>query len=110
MIQFLQAVFDGLSQGGVYAVLAVGVAVVSAVMSFPNFAHGWLVMWAASITVSLTAAIPLLPALLIATAIVVVIAVASPADPWAAGRSARTASRMSMVTSAGIWNGTTPLN
>ncbi|WP_103662726.1 branched-chain amino acid ABC transporter permease [Microbacterium sp. CJ77] len=75
MIQFLQAVFDGLSQGGVYAVLAVGVAVVSAVMSFPNFAHGWLVMWAASITVSLTAAIPLLPALLIATAIVVVIAV-----------------------------------
>ena len=38
MTQFLQALFDGLSQGGVYAVLAVGVAVVSAVMSFPNFA------------------------------------------------------------------------
>lgn len=75
MIQFIQALFDGLSQGGVYAVLAVGVAVVSSVMSFPNFAHGWLVMWAASLTISLTAAMPLLLSLATATVIVVVITV-----------------------------------
>lgn len=75
MTQLLQALFDGLSQGGVYAVLAVGVALVSAVMSFPNFAHGWLVMWAASVTVSLLASVPLVLAVILATAIVIVISV-----------------------------------
>ncbi|MEV4775945.1 branched-chain amino acid ABC transporter permease [Microbacterium sp. LTA6] len=73
MTQLLQALFDGLSQGGVYAVLAVGVALVSAVMSFPNFAHGWLVMWAASLTVFLSAFVPLLVAVSIATLVAVVI-------------------------------------
>lgn len=75
MMQLLQVLFDGLSQGGVYAVLAVGVAVVSAVMNFPNFAHGWLVMWAASVTVTLTAILPLLPALAIAAVVIVAISV-----------------------------------
>lgn len=88
MTQFLQALFDGLSQGGVYAVLAVGVAVVSAVMSFPNFAHGWLVMWAASLTVSLSGAVPLLPALMIATVAIVVIAVMGGLLTFLAGSAA----------------------
>ena len=88
MTQFLQALFDGLSQGGVYAVLAVGVAVVSAVMSFPNFAHGWLAMWAASLTISLISAVPLLVALVIATAIVVVFTVVAGRLTFLMGKSA----------------------
>jgi len=88
MTQLLQALFDGLSQGGVYAVLAVGVAIVSAVMSFPNFAHGWLVMWAGSLTVSLTATMPLLLALVVSIGIVVVLTVIGGRLTFLAGHAA----------------------
>lgn len=68
MTELIQALLDGISQGGTYAVLAVGVAIVSAVMSFPNFAHGWLVVWAASVTMLLAGSLPLVVALLVGTA------------------------------------------
>lgn len=71
MIQFLQALLDGLSLGSMYAVLAVGVAVVGAVMSFPNFAHGWQVMWVAALTVMLGAAMPTGFALILASLVVI---------------------------------------
>jgi branched-chain amino acid transport system permease protein len=71
MTELLQALIDGLSQGSMYAVLAVGVAIVSAVMSFPNFAHGWLVVWAALVTVVLAGSVPLIVAIVIGAAVAV---------------------------------------
>ncbi|MEV4991644.1 branched-chain amino acid ABC transporter permease [Pseudarthrobacter sp. LMD1-1-1.1] len=88
MIQLLQALFDGISQGGVFAVLAVGVALLSSVMSFPNFAHGWLVMWTASLTVSLSTAVPLALALAIAIAIIIAITVVAGRLTFLTGNSA----------------------
>lgn len=71
MIGILQVLLDGLSQGSTNAVLAVGVAVVGSVMSFPNFAHGWLVMWVAAFTVILPSLFPITSAFVIGTIVVV---------------------------------------
>jgi len=43
MVQLLQNIVDGLGRGGIYALLALGVAVVFGIMHLLNFAHGELI-------------------------------------------------------------------
>ena len=43
MIELLQNLIDGLGRGSIYALLALGVAVIFGVMHLLNFAHGELI-------------------------------------------------------------------
>ncbi len=40
MIEFLQQLINGLSQGSIYALIALGYTMVFGVLRFINFAHG----------------------------------------------------------------------
>ena len=43
MIGLLQSLIDGLGRGSIYALLALGIAVIFGVMHMVNFAHGELI-------------------------------------------------------------------
>ena len=43
MTELLQQVVDGLGRGGIYALIALGIAVIFGVMHLVNFAHGELI-------------------------------------------------------------------
>ncbi len=43
MVELLQNIIDGLGRGGIYALLALGIAVVFGIMHLLNFAHGELI-------------------------------------------------------------------
>lgn len=43
MIELIQQIIDGLGRGGIYALLALGIAVIFGVMHLINFAHGELI-------------------------------------------------------------------
>ena len=43
MIDLLQSLIDGLGRGSIYALLALGIAVIFGVMHMVNFAHGELI-------------------------------------------------------------------
>ncbi|HYF83422.1 MAG TPA: branched-chain amino acid ABC transporter permease [Clostridia bacterium] len=47
MYNFLQQLINGLSIGGVYALMAVGYSLVYSIMNFSNFAHGGVIMFGA---------------------------------------------------------------
>lgn len=47
MSNFLQQMINGLSIGGVYALMAVGYSLVYSIMNFSNFAHGGVIMFGA---------------------------------------------------------------
>lgn len=47
MVNFLQQLINGLSIGGVYALMAVGYSLVYSIMNFSNFAHGGVIMFGA---------------------------------------------------------------
>lgn len=75
---FWQQVFNGLSAGGIYALIAVGFSLIYSIMRYINLAHGSLIMIGAYIGYAVVTAtnFPLIPALLAAavgTAIVSVI-------------------------------------
>ena len=44
MLEFLQQLLNGLAQGGIYALIALGYTMVYGILRFINFAHGELVM------------------------------------------------------------------
>lgn len=101
MTELLQNVIDGLGRGSIYALLALGIAVIFGVMHLLNFAHGEL------ITVSGYAAYALFQNdwswYLIAPAIVVVSIVVSLLIEWIAFSRVRGASDFTMLlTSFGI--------
>ena len=76
MTTFLQQLFNALSLGGVYALVALGLTLVYGVMRVPNFAHGGLYMLGAYFTYeALTRfGLPYLPALLVAALLVALLA------------------------------------
>ena len=43
MTELIQQIIDGLGRGGIYALLALGIAVIFGVMHLINFAHGELI-------------------------------------------------------------------
>ena len=43
MIEVVQQVVDGLGRGGIYALIALGIALIFGVMHLVNFAHGELI-------------------------------------------------------------------
>ena len=47
MENFLQQMINGLSVGGIYALMAVGYSLVYSIMNFSNFAHGGVIMFGA---------------------------------------------------------------
>lgn len=75
---FWQQIFNGLSAGGIYALIAVGFSLIYSIMRYINLAHGTLIMIGAYIGYIVVTAthLPLMPALLAAamgTALVSVI-------------------------------------
>ncbi len=78
MTELLQNLVDGLGRGSIYALLALGVAVVFGVMHLLNFAHGELItvsgyatFWALGAGWSWWLAVPLIIAVSIVTALVI---------------------------------------
>ncbi len=78
MTELLQNLIDGLGRGSIYALLALGVAVIFGVMHLLNFAHGELItvsgyaaMWALTSGVSWWLAVPLIIVVSIATSLVI---------------------------------------
>lgn len=67
---FWQQVFNGLSAGGIYALIAVGFSLIYSIMRYINLAHGTLIMIGAYIGYAVVTAtnFPLIPALLAAAA------------------------------------------
>jgi len=72
-VSVLQSLIDGIALGALYALVAVGLALVFGVMRLVNFAHGELIT-AAGYTLALTSAWP--RALSVASALVVAVALA----------------------------------
>ena len=50
MTELIQQIMDGLGRGSIYALLAIGIAVVFGVMHLVNFAHGELITVSAYVT------------------------------------------------------------
>lgn len=101
MTELLQQVVDGFGRGGIYALIALGIAVIFGVMHLVNFAHGEL------ITVSAYAAYGLFAAgwdwWLIAPAIVLIAGLTSVAIEFVAFRWVRGAPDFTMLmTSFGV--------
>ena len=101
MTELLQQVVDGFGRGGIYALIALGIAVIFGVMHLVNFAHGEL------ITVSAYAAYGLFVAgwdwWLIAPAIVLIAGLTSVAIEFVAFRWVRGAPDFTMLmTSFGV--------
>ncbi len=69
---FLQALYSGILQGGAYALIALGLALVFGTLKIINLAHGELVLLAAYIAYTVEAALGLNPALAIPFAMVIV--------------------------------------
>lgn len=72
----LQALYSGLLQGGSYALIALGLALVFGTMKVINLAHGELVLLAAYIAYSVESRLGLNPVFAIPVALVIVCAVA----------------------------------
>ena len=101
MTELLQQVVDGFGRGGIYALIALGIAVIFGVMHLVNFAHGEL------ITVSAYAAYGLFTVgwdwWLIAPAIVLIAGLTSVAIEFVAFRWVRGAPDFTMLmTSFGV--------
>jgi branched-chain amino acid transport system permease protein len=73
----IQAIVDGLTMGGIYALLAVGLTVTFGVMNIVNFAHGaFFVLGAFVAAKAVDQGVPLILALLAAFAIIAVLGLA----------------------------------
>src|SRR5258706_11761341 len=68
----LQALYSGLLQGGSYALIALGLALVFGTMKVINLAHGELVLLAAYIAYTVESRLGLNPAFAIPVALVIV--------------------------------------
>ena len=86
---FLQQVVNALSAGSLYALMAVGLAMVFGILRLINFAHGDLMMIAAYVAVfCIGAGLPLLVSLpIIVLATVIVPIVATPPRPSGLGNA-----------------------
>ena len=65
---FWQQIFNGLSAGGIYALIAVGFSLIYSIMRYINLAHGTLIMVGAytGYLVVTGTNLPLVPALMVA--------------------------------------------
>jgi branched-chain amino acid transport system permease protein len=73
MDQVVQYILDALSFGSLYALLALGIALIFGVMQLINFAHGELIM-AAGFVLALVSGVPLVPLLILAIVAAVALA------------------------------------
>ncbi len=90
MTQFLQNLVDGLGQGSIYALLALGLALIFGVMHLVNFAHGELITvssYVAYALASLGMGWEVLPIAIVLTAILTAIAIEFLAFRWVRGAS-----------------------
>ena len=78
MVELLQNLIDGLGRGSIYALLALGVAVIFGVMHLLNFAHGELItvsgdaaFWAIEAGWSWTLTVPLVIVVSVLTSLVI---------------------------------------
>ena len=78
VVELLQNLIDGLGRGSIYALLALGVAVVFGVMHLLNFAHGELItvsgyaaFWALEAGWSWTLTVPLVIVVAVLTSLVI---------------------------------------
>lgn len=90
MTEFLQQLVDGLGRGGIYALLALGIALIFGVMHLVNFAHGETITVSSYVTYGIFLAIGgnwwvLAPAIIL-TSILVSIAIEFLAFRWVRGR------------------------
>ncbi len=90
MARFVQSLLDGLGQGSIYALLALGVAVIFGVMHLLNFAHGELITvsgyvayWGFLQGFSWTILVPLI----VATAVITSVLIEQVAFRWVRGAS-----------------------
>lgn len=87
MTSLLQALLDGLSIGANYALLAAGVAIISAVLRFVSFSFGGQVVFVAFVMAVLESVLPLWAALLVALIVGVLLSVLLvPVAYWRAAR------------------------
>lgn len=78
MTSFIQTIIDGLGRGGIYALLALGIAVIFGVMHLLNFAHGemitvsgYVAVWALGSGWSWVALVPLIIVVSVATSLII---------------------------------------
>ena len=57
MDQFFQQVLNGLTLGGVYSLVALGLTLTYGTLQVPNFAHGHLYMWGAYLSYTLMSSV-----------------------------------------------------
>ncbi len=91
MTEFLQQLVDGLGRGGIYALLALGLAVIFGVMHLVNFAHGETITVPAYVAYGIFLAVGgnwwlIVPAVIVA-AILVSVAIEFVAFRWVRGSS-----------------------
>lgn len=97
MTDFVQTLIDGASLGSLYALLALGVALVFGVMSLVNFAHGELLMIGGYTFFLLAGG---LPWVVVAVIVVVVVALSAVAMERVAFRPLRRADAATMLVAA----------
>ena len=91
MTEFIQQLVDGLGRGGIYALLALGLAVIFGVMHLVNFAHGETVTVPSYVAYGIFLMIGgnwwVMTAAVVATAILVSVAIEFVAFRWVRGAS-----------------------